>query len=116
VIFGDYAGDQVLASALGLPRPGPGEFVSARLVPRRDAHRAGEHGTGEHEGGEHGTGEHEGGEHGTGEHEGGEHGTGEHEDYARSIRLAGADWLLASAADPPSPAPALPRWPQTCSR
>ena len=33
VIFGDYAGDQVLASALGLPRPGPGEFVSARLVP-----------------------------------------------------------------------------------
>jgi hypothetical protein len=33
VIFGDYASDQVLASALGLPRPGPGEFVSARLVP-----------------------------------------------------------------------------------
>ena len=34
VIFGDYAGDQVLAAALGLPRPGPGEFVSARLTPR----------------------------------------------------------------------------------
>ena len=34
VIFGDYAGDQVLASALGLPRPGPGEFVSARLIRR----------------------------------------------------------------------------------
>jgi Restriction endonuclease NaeI/Domain of unknown function (DUF4062) len=33
VIFGDYAGDQVLAAALGLPRPGPGEFVSARLAP-----------------------------------------------------------------------------------
>jgi Restriction endonuclease NaeI len=33
VIFGDYAGDQALAAALGLPRPGPGEFVSARLVP-----------------------------------------------------------------------------------
>ena len=33
MIFGDYAGDQVLASALGLSRPGPGEFVSARLVP-----------------------------------------------------------------------------------
>ena len=33
VIFGDYAGDQVLASALGLPRPGAGEFVSVRLVP-----------------------------------------------------------------------------------
>ena len=79
VIFGDYAGDQVLASALGLPRPGPGEFVSARLVPRPDVHGAGEHGA------------------------------GEHGDYARSIRLAGADWLLASAADPPSPAPALPR-------
>jgi hypothetical protein len=69
VIFGDYAGDQVLASALGLPRPGPGEFVSARLVPW----------------------------------------PGERRDYARSIRLAGADWRLASAADPPSPAPALPR-------
>jgi hypothetical protein len=37
VIFGDYAGDQLLAGALGLPRPGPGEFVSARL-----ARRAGE--------------------------------------------------------------------------
>ena len=72
VIFGDYAGDQVLASALGLPRPGPGEFVSARLVPasRRPAG---------------------------------------HQDYARSIRLAGADWLLATAADPATPAPALPR-------
>jgi hypothetical protein len=72
VIFGDYAGDQVLASALGLPRPGPGEFVSARLVPlirRPSGHR----------------------------------------DYARSIRLAGADWLLATAADPATPAPALPR-------
>jgi len=34
VIFGDYAGDQLLASALGLPRPGPGEFVSARLTRR----------------------------------------------------------------------------------
>jgi hypothetical protein len=30
-------------------------------------------------------------------------------DYARSIRLAGADWRLATAADPPQPAPALPR-------
>ena len=26
MIFGDYAGDQVLASALGLPRPGIGEL------------------------------------------------------------------------------------------
>ena len=69
VIFGDYAGDQVLASALGLPRPGPGEFVSARLVPR----------------------------------------PGERADYARSIRMAGADWLLASPGDPVGPAPALPR-------
>ena len=84
VIFGDYAGDQVLASALGLPRPGPGEFVSARLVPRPGA---------------------------TGTAAGGaaERATGGHGDYARSIRLAGADWLLASAADPPSPAPVLPR-------
>ena len=79
VIFGDYAGDQVLASALGLPRPGPGEFVSARLVPRPGGHAAGGHAP------------------------------GGHGDYARSIRLAGADWLLASAADPPSPAPVLPR-------
>jgi len=71
VIFGDYAGDQVLAAALGLPRPGPGEFVSARLVPRpaEPGDRV----------------------------------------YARSIRLAGADWLLAAAADPAAAAPALPR-------
>ena len=99
VIFGDYAGDQVLASALGLPRPGPGEFVSARLVPRPGKHGAGGHGTGGH-----GTGGH-----GTGGHGAGGHGAGGHGDYARSIRLAGADWLLASAADPPSPAPVLPR-------
>jgi Restriction endonuclease NaeI len=83
VIFGDYAGDQVLASALGLLRPGPGEFVSARLVPQ--SRRPSVAGTGEP-------------------------GSGvAHRDYARSIRLAGADWLLASAADPPGPAPALPR-------
>ena len=81
VIFGDYAGDQVLASALGLPRPGPGEFVSARLVPltRRPP--------------------------GPGAREPADG----HRDYARSIRLGGADWLLASAADPAVPAPALPR-------
>ncbi len=34
VIFGDFAGDQGLASALGLPRPRAGEFVSARLARR----------------------------------------------------------------------------------
>jgi len=31
-LVGDHAGDQLLASALGLPRPAPGEFVSARLA------------------------------------------------------------------------------------
>ena len=71
VIFGDYAGDQVLAAALGLPRPGPGEFVSARLVPRPAEPRD--------------------------------------RVYARSIRLAGADWLLGTPADPAAAAPALPR-------
>jgi len=70
VIFGDYAGDQALASALGLLRPGPGEFVSARLA-RRPAGAPGR--------------------------------------YARFVRLAGADWRLAAAADPAEPAPALPR-------
>ena len=38
VIFGDYAAHQALACALGLPSPGPGEFVSARLAPRAQAH------------------------------------------------------------------------------
>jgi hypothetical protein len=71
VIFGDYAGDQVLASALGLPRPGPGEFVSARLAQCPD--------------------------------------DGQLRDYARSVRIAGADWRLASAADAVGAAPALPR-------
>jgi hypothetical protein len=78
VIFGDYAGDQVLAAALGLPRPGPGEFVSARLARRSRAVT-------------------------------GEDGGRGHRDYARSIRLEGAEWLLASPADPREPAPALPR-------
>jgi hypothetical protein len=67
VIFGDYAGDQVLAAALGLPRPGSGEFVSARLARRIPS------------------------------------------DRARSIRLDGADWVLATPADPAGQAPALPR-------
>jgi Restriction endonuclease NaeI len=71
VIFGDYGGDQVLASALGLPRPGPGEFVSARLARCAD--------------------------------------DGQLHDYVRSIRVAGGDWRLASAADPAGPAPGLPR-------
>ena len=71
VIFGDYAGDQVLAPALGLPRLGPGEFVSARLVQAPGAR--------------------------------------DDRDYARSIRLAGVDWALASMDDPPEPGPALPR-------
>jgi hypothetical protein len=44
VIFGDYAADQVLAAALGLPRPGPGEFVSARLA-RRSSGSAGSAGS-----------------------------------------------------------------------
>jgi hypothetical protein len=84
VIFGDYAGDQLLASALGLPRPGPGEFVSARLVPRPAGAGADPAGAGLG-------------------------GAARDQDYARFIRLAGADWLLASAADPAAPAPALPR-------
>ena len=67
VIFGDFALDQVLASALGLPRSGAGEFVSARLARRIPS------------------------------------------DGARSIRLDGADWVLASPADLPEAAPALPR-------
>jgi hypothetical protein len=69
VIFGDYAGDQVLATALGLPRPRPGEFVSARLARHSRGHNA----------------------------------------YPRTIRLDGADWVLASPGDPGEPAPALPR-------
>jgi Restriction endonuclease NaeI len=75
VIFGDYAGDQVLAAALGLPRPGPGEFVSARLARRSGPMAAGR----------------------------------ERPDYARSVRLDGADWVLASPGDPAEPAPGLPR-------
>jgi hypothetical protein len=71
VIFGDYAGDQVLAAALGLPRPGPGEFVSARLVRCPEDGRL--------------------------------------RDYARSVRIAGADWQLAFAGAVAGPAPALPR-------
>ena len=94
VIFGDYAGDQVLASALGLPRPGPGEFVSARLVPRP----AGPGNAGPGNAGPRNAGP-------------GDAGLGEAGDraYPRFIRLAGADWLLASATDPAAPAPALPR-------
>ena len=68
MIFGDYAGDELLAAALDLPRPGPGEFVSARLGRRASGH----------------------------------------DPYARSIRLEGADWLLASAGDPAGRRPRSP--------
>ena len=74
VIFGDYAGDQVLAHALGLPRPGPDEFVSARLTRRAN---------------------------------GADGGNGRA--FARFIRLDGAEWVLASPADPADIVPALPR-------
>jgi Restriction endonuclease NaeI len=77
VIFGDYAGDQALAVALGLPRPGPGEFVSARLALAHDG--------------------------------GGQAGGGGRARSGRTIRLDGADWILASPSDRPGPAPALPR-------
>jgi Restriction endonuclease NaeI len=83
VIFGDYAGDQALAGALGLPRPGPGEFVSARLARLSAAARGsvavapGADGEPRHNG--------------------------------RSIRLGGADWVLACTADAVEPAPGLPR-------
>jgi hypothetical protein len=80
VIFGDYAGDQVLASALGLPRPGPGEFVSARLTRRCRAGGVPGAASGREPG----------------------HDT-------RYIRLDGADWRLARPADPLGPAPNLPR-------
>ena len=94
VIFGDYAGDQVLASALGLPRPGPGEFVSARLVPRpAGPGNAGPGNAGPGNAGPRNAGLGEAGDRA----------------YPRFIRLAGADWLLASATDPAAPAPALPR-------
>jgi hypothetical protein len=77
VIFGDHAGDQLLAAALGLPRPGPGEFVSVRLArrPRAAVAAAG----------------------------------GSNGDHSRYIRLDGVDWVLAGPADPPGPAPSLPR-------
>ena len=71
VIFGDYAGDQVLAAALGLPRPGRASSSARAWCP----------------------------------------GPPEPGDrvYDRSIRLAGADWLLGSGDDPPGSVPALPR-------
>lgn len=84
VIFGDYAGDQALAAALGLPRPGPGEFVSARLSRRGRPGRTGGPSSPAPPRDPGGPGE-------------------------RSIRLGGADWVLAGPSDPPEPAPPLPR-------
>jgi predicted transcriptional regulator len=92
VIFGDYAGDQALAAALGLPRPGPGEFVSARLT-RYDG--SADDGGGARPGGSERT----------------RPGGGERTraDGGCWIRLEGADWTLAAPTDPPEPAPRLPR-------
>ncbi len=59
------------AADLGLAPPGPGEFISARLV------RCPE--------------------------------DGQLRNYARSIRIVGAGWRLASADDPASPAPDCPQ-------
>ena len=116
VIFGDYAGDQLLAAALGLPRPGPGEFVSARLARRprvavgaEGASAVGAVGVAGAAGvvGVAGTGG--GGGHGSG--------GGLEEDYDRRfIRLDGADWVLAGPADPLGPAPGLPRLSSSAGR
>jgi hypothetical protein len=85
VIFGDYAGHQALAAALGLPVPGPGEFVSARLA------RCGTAGDGAAPGASGG---------GAGVAAGG-----------RYVRLGGADWTIAdeAAVKVAGPAPRLPR-------
>jgi hypothetical protein len=67
VIFGDYSSHRDMARALGLPVPGNGEFISARLAPHRE-------------------------------------GTG-----AGSIRLDGADWMLAGEGDNTCRAPVVPK-------
>ena len=85
VIFGDYAGHQVLASALGLPRPGPGEFVSARLASLSSVVAA--RGLGAVTPRTDGKSRHSG----------------------LLVRLDGADWTLANPGDPVEPAPGLPR-------
>jgi hypothetical protein len=110
VIFGDYAGDQVLASALGLPRPGPGEFVSARLArrggrPADGAERAFASGPGDGAERAFASGPGDRAERAFAS------GPGDRAEraFARFIRVAGADWLLASPADPAEPAPVLPR-------
>jgi hypothetical protein len=79
VIFGDYAAHQALAGALGLPVPGPGEFVSARLARRQEPGEPG----------------------GPGD-------LGRRA-AARFVRLEGADWLIARDGDAIEAAPLLPR-------
>jgi hypothetical protein len=99
VIFGDYAGDQLLAAALGLPRPGPGEFVSVRLARRSRAAVSAGRATGS-----------VGAFGAFGAEDGRECGGGREGGYDRRfIRLDGADWVLAGPADPLGPAPGLPR-------
>jgi hypothetical protein len=91
VIFGDHTGDQTLAAALGLPRPGPGEFVSARIARASAAAPASASASAAAPAAA-----------SAGAGAGGR----------RAIRLDGADWVLASPADPPAPAPVLPRLPR----
>jgi hypothetical protein len=79
VIFGDYAAHQALAGALGLPVPGPGEFVSARLARRQEPGEPG----------------------GPGD-------LGRRA-AARFVRLEGADWLIARDGDAIEAAPLWPR-------
>ena len=85
VIFGDYVGDQVIATALGLPRPGPGEFVSARLASQSGVVAA--RGWGAITPGSDVKSRHNG----------------------RWTRIDGVNWTLAGPGDPVEPAPALPR-------
>jgi hypothetical protein len=94
VIFGDYAGDQVLASASGCPAPGPGEFVSARLTRRCPS------------GGVPGVSS--GVPAAAGSVLGAAGGREPGRD-TRYIRLDGSDWVLARPGDPLGPAPSLPR-------
>jgi hypothetical protein len=109
VIFGDYAAHQALASALGLPVPGPGTFVSARLTRRAEPDQPGQPGQPDQPG--------QPGQPGQPDQpdQPGQPGQpGDPADIgrraaARFIRLDGADWLIAGDGDPVQAAPLLPR-------
>ena len=105
VILGGYGSHRETAAALGLPAPGPGEFVSARLVRRRGSGSSGEGANSANSNAADAANAANGSDGGSR----GNDGNGGNRGNGRPwVRLGDGEWMVAEPTDPVEPAPRLP--------